>query len=115
MAVHHLTPVLNSLAAAPTLHATVYHLGRRPETGAQRVRRLQQEARALAREQVAVFAADVNALALRAEEIAKGGDAYPAGVRELAARLAADLPQKVQGLTAIMGRTAGPDPREATP
>ena len=75
MAVHHLTPVLNSLAAAPTLHATVYHLGRRPETGTQRVRRLQQEARALAREQVADFAADFNALALRAEEIAKGGDA----------------------------------------
>ena len=84
----------------------VYNLGRDPETSAQRVRRLQDEARMLAREQVEILARDLNALALRAAEIADGGEAYPAGVRELASRLTADLPQKAQSLTSILERTA---------
>jgi hypothetical protein len=101
MAVRHLTPIPSNSTGAE-----LYDLSRGPETTAQRVRRLQQEARILAREQVEALARDFNALAVRAAEIAEGGDAYPAGVRELASRIAADVPQKVQNLMSIMDRTA---------
>lgn len=60
----------------------------------------------LAREQVDIMVRDLGALAARAIEIAEGGEAYPAGVREMAARIAADLPQKAQGLSSIMDRTS---------
>lgn len=106
MAASHLTAVPNP-AAEPVANASeVYDLGREVETGAQRIRRLQREARTLAREQVETFARDFNTMALRAAEIAEGGDAYPVGVRELASRLADDLPQKAQLLMTIMNRTA---------
>jgi hypothetical protein len=90
----------------PRPNTEVYDLGRGPEPAAQRVRRLQQEARILAREQVEILARDLNDLAARAAEIADGGDAYPAGVREMASRIAADLPQKTQGLMSIMDRAS---------
>jgi len=77
-----------------------------PETTAQRIRRLQLEARTLAREQVDAFCEDLIALASRAADIAEGGDAYPAGVREMASRLAADLPDRAQGMLAISERMA---------
>lgn len=99
MAVRHLTPVPR-FAGAPE----VYDLGKGPEKPADRVRRLQAEARILAREQTELLARDLVAMAARAQEIADGGDAYPAGIRELASRIAADLPQKAQGLTAITER-----------
>lgn len=103
MAAPHLTAVPNPDNETP---AGVYGLGRDLESGAQRIRRLQQEARLLAREQVEALAHDFNLLAERAAEIAEGGDAYPAGVRELASRIAADVPQKMQALVSIMTRNA---------
>jgi len=106
MPVHHLNPVPDCAVASPREPAEVYDLGRGVETGVQRVRRLQTEARILAREQVEILAADVSALAIRTAEIAQGGDAYPAGVRELASRIAADLPLKAQGLLTLMERAA---------
>jgi hypothetical protein len=99
MAVRHLTPVPR-FAGAPEL----YDLGKGPERPADRVRRLQAEARILAREQTELLARDLIDLAARAQEIAEGGDAYPAGVRELASRIAGDLPQQAQGLTVISER-----------
>jgi hypothetical protein len=105
MAARHLTAVPNIPANSASI-AEVYDLGRGPETTGQRVRRLQSEARMLAREQVEGLARDFEALAVRAAEIAEGGDAYPIGVREQASRIAADLPQKAQGLMAIMERTS---------
>ncbi len=86
------------------VEAAVHDLPRSVETGAERVRRLQVEAQALAHDQVAVFAHDLAEMALRSAEIAGGGEAYPVGVRELAARLASDLPQKVNAMIAIMDR-----------
>ena len=83
----------------------VYNLSRGPETTTQRVQRLQQEARLLAREQIEAMGRDLDDLARRAHEIAEGGDAYAVGVREMASRLAADLPQKAQGLRAILNRS----------
>ena len=84
----------------------VYNLSRGPETTTQRVRRLQSEARLLAREQIEAMSRDLDELAQRAAEIADGGDAYAVGVREMASRLASDLPQKAQSLRAILNRSS---------
>lgn len=87
-----------------TPESAVYDLMKAPETTAERVRRLQLEARALAAEQVEALEVVLKQAAAMAEEIAGGGDAYPVGARELAGRLAADLPQKAETLKAIVGR-----------
>lgn len=75
------------------------------ETVADRVRALQAEARGLAREHVM----DLERLLLEVEkmsaEIAEGGEAYPAGVRDIARRLAEDCEARVQTLEAIVSRT----------
>lgn len=85
--------------------AEVYDLMKGPETTADRVKRLQLEARALAVEQVeALEKALLDATAM-AKEIAHGGDAYPVGAREIAGRLAEDLPAKAETLKAIILRT----------
>lgn len=83
----------------------VYNLSQGPETTTQRVQRLQHEARLLAREQIEAMGRDLDELAVRALEIAEGGDAYAVGVREMASRLASDLPQKAQSLRAILNRS----------
>jgi len=77
-----------------------------PETASQRIQRLQLEAKTLAREQVEAFCEELAALAQRALDIAEGGDAYPAGVREMASRLASDLPERAQGMLVISERLA---------
>ena len=84
--------------------AEIYDLMKPPVTTAERVRRLQMEARALAIEQVEALEKALKAAAAMAAEIAEGGDAYPVGARELAGRLAADLPLKGETLRAIVGR-----------
>lgn len=105
MAASHLTAVPSPPDGAPPA-GEVYDLGRELETGAQRIRRLQQEARLLAREQLEAFEHDLNAIAERAAEIVAGGEVYPVGARELASRLAEDLPKKAQTLASILMRTA---------
>lgn len=77
---------------------------REPETLAQRIRRLQGEARQLARQHIGDFTATLADLSAAAAEIAAGGDAYPPGVRELARRLAEDFEVKAQMLEALAGR-----------
>ena len=84
--------------------AEVYDLMRQPETTADRVKRLQLEARALAVEQVEVLEKALLEAAALAKEIADGGDAYPVGARELAGRLVTDLPSKAETQKAIVGR-----------
>ena len=77
------------------------------ETVADRVRRLQAEAKQLAKDHVhALSAAIMNAEQI-ASEIAEGGDAYPPGVRDLARRLVEDCEARVQTLEAIVARTQG--------
>jgi hypothetical protein len=107
MALRYLSPVPDAEAeAAQPAGSEVVALARGPETAAERIRRLQWEARVLAAEQVEMIGAELEALAARALEIAEGGDAYPAGVRELASRIAADLPEKARTLVTILHRTA---------
>ena len=75
------------------------------ETVAERVRRLQAEAKQLAKDHVhALSAAIMNAEQIAAE-IAEGGDAYPPGVRDLARRFVEDVDARVQTLEAIVART----------
>lgn len=82
----------------------VYDLMRAPLTTAERVKRLQAEARALAAEQVDQLEAALRSAAGLAAEVANGGDSYAIGARELAARLAEDLTAKAETLEAIMSR-----------
>lgn len=85
--------------------AEIYDLMRKPETTADRVKRLQMEARALAVEQVEALEVVLMQAAAMAREIAEGGDAYPVGAREIAGRLASDLPSKSETLKAIVSRS----------
>ncbi|MBQ1541331.1 hypothetical protein [Caulobacter sp. CCUG 60055] len=74
------------------------------ESAAVRIQRLQLEAHALAREQIEVLEAAIIDLAAQAEAVASGGDAYPVGARELARRLALELPSKADTLKIILAR-----------
>ena len=77
------------------------------ESAGERVRRLQAEARQLAAEQVEALAHDLTQLGAAAAEIASGGEAYPAGVRELSSRMAHDLVDKAQAMLVLLNRNRG--------
>jgi hypothetical protein len=83
----------------------VYDLMKPPATTAERVKRLQREARALALEEVEGLERLLVEAAAKAREIAEGGDAYPVGAREIASRLAEDLPMKAETIKAIVSRS----------
>lgn len=83
----------------------VYDLMRAPATTADRVKRLQLEARALAVEQIEALEKLLLQASAMAREIADGGEAYPVGARELAGRLASDLPARAQTLKAVASRS----------
>jgi len=74
------------------------------EPVAQRVRRLQAEARELARTHIHALAAAMAEAQQIASEVAEGGDAYPAGVRDLARRFAEECDARLQAVAAISGR-----------
>ena len=88
----------------PVKKSEVVSLARGAESPTERIRRLQWEASVLAAEQAEQFGADLVTMAKRALEIAEGGDAYPAGVRELASRIASDLQVKAKALLTIQQR-----------
>ena len=85
-----------------TITGTVVEANMAKESRTQRVRRLQEEAKQLAREQIKEFEAALLETARMADEIAEGGDIYPIGVRELCRRLAEELPRNHQTLQAIV-------------
>ena len=85
----------------------VYVLGTGPETRAQRVSRMQSNARALAREHIEAMVESLRVTAAIAEEIATGGDAYPIGVRELSGRLVRDFAAHAGSIEAILQRNGG--------
>ena len=94
-----------NLRVVTSPEAEVYDLMRAPETTAERVKRLQAEARALALEQVEALEEVLLKAADMAREIADGGDAYPVGARELAHRLVQDLPAKAETMKAIIAKS----------
>jgi hypothetical protein len=75
------------------------------ETVAQRVRRLQAEAKELAKDHIRALSEAMISAEQMAAEIAEGGDAYPPGVRDLARRFVEDIEARVQTLEAITART----------
>ena len=83
----------------------VYVLGRGPETRAERIRRMQANAKALAREQIEAMTESMLEVARMAEEISTGGDAYPVGVRELSNRLRVDLENQAKSVEALLMRS----------
>lgn len=94
-----MSPSLSVIAAggAAPAHSTA-------ETVAERVRRLQAEARQAARDHSRALIAAVAELEVIAEEIAAAGAPYPAGVVNEARVLAGECAQRVERLTAILGR-----------
>ena len=74
------------------------------QTLAERIDRLQAEAKTLAREQVTALEAKLDEAAAIADEIARGGEAYPVGVREIARKLAEDTPRTARTLEIILAR-----------
>lgn len=71
------------------------------ETVAERVKRLQAEAKSLAKEHVRDLMASVATTQRLAAEVAEGGDAYPAGVRDVARRMVEEADARIQTLAAI--------------
>jgi hypothetical protein len=86
----------NELKVVPTPKA---------ETVAERVRRLQAEAKQLAKDHVKSLTTAMVDLEQLAAEIAEGGEAYAPGIRDVARRLVEDLDSRVQTLEAIAART----------
>ncbi|MFN3521998.1 MAG: hypothetical protein ACK4YQ_07090 [Phenylobacterium sp.] len=76
----------------------------RPTSVAEKVRRLQDEARGLAREHVGELQRLLVAVQRVSLDVADGGEAYPAGVRELSRRLAEETDGRLQTLEAILSR-----------
>ncbi|HKT54502.1 MAG TPA: hypothetical protein VJP88_08615 [Caulobacteraceae bacterium] len=74
------------------------------ETVAVRVRRLQQEARQLARDHIKTLCQALVEVETLSAEIAAGGEAYPPGIRDLARRLIEDCEARAQTLEAIVAR-----------
>ncbi len=74
------------------------------ESPAVRARRLFSEARGAALEQVRLLESEIVRTLALAEEVAAGGDIYPAGVRDLCARLSEDLGQRAQTLEVLAQR-----------
>lgn len=75
------------------------------ETVAERVRRLQAEAKQLAKDHIHSLTDAMIEAERLAAEIAAGGEAYPAGVRDLARRFVDDCSARVQTLEAITSRS----------
>jgi hypothetical protein len=72
-----------------------------------RIRRLQEEARNMAREHISQLEISIAECARLAAEVSEGGDAYPVGVREMARQLVMDCETRLLGLQAIVQRTRG--------
>ncbi len=91
--------------AAVSPNLTVISPSSEHETVSQRIQRLQAEARDLARGHVDDLIGAILVSAAIGAEIANGGDAYPAGVRDLARRYVEDAEGRIQNLESLSGRS----------
>jgi hypothetical protein len=71
---------------------------------------LMREARAAGEEQVTEFLATLEVVVRQAQEIADGGDVYPAGVRDVCAKLVEHTGYRAQAIYSIMRPHTGPAP-----
>ena len=86
-------------------HLVVFPSTGEPESPADRIRRLQHEAKNLAREHVELLAATLAEVSRLSAEIVEGGELYPVGARELARRLTDEANMNALTLTAIVDRS----------
>ena len=100
-----MSPSLSVVADNVSVEGVGNALVKADVTLADRIRRLQAEARGLAREHILALESALVHVERLSTEIADGGDAYPVGVREIARRLAEDCEFKVQALEAIVRRS----------
>ena len=75
------------------------------ESPAARIRRLQDEARELAQQQLDLLNAALGEVGRLSAEISEGGDLYPIGARELARRLVEESAKQAFSLSAIIERS----------
>ena len=85
-------------------HLVVFPSQGEPESPADRIRRLQNEAKSLAREHIELLAAALHEVSRLSGEISDGGELYPVGARELSRRLAEESNKHALTLTAIVDR-----------
>jgi hypothetical protein len=85
-------------------HIVVMPQSRGVEPASERIRRLQAEARNLAREHIDELKAALVQVTHLAEEVSAGGELYPVGAREFARRLAEEAGRQAFALTAILER-----------
>jgi hypothetical protein len=85
-------------------HLVVFPSSGEPESPGDRIRRLQHEAKSLAREHIELLAATLAEVSRLSGEIAEGGELYPVGVRELSRRLTDEANMTSLTLTAIIDR-----------
>jgi hypothetical protein len=85
-------------------HLVVFPSTGEPESPADRIRRLQHEAKGLAREHVEMLAAALAEVSRLSAEIVAGGELYPVGAREMARRLTDEANMSALTLTAIIDR-----------
>ena len=79
----------------------------KPLTGrelSERIRRLQAEAKSLAREHIHALSLALIEVERLSAEISDGGEAYPAGVRELTGRISVETAQRADILQALLQR-----------
>ncbi len=86
-------------------HLVVFPSPGEPDLPGDRIRRLQYEARTLAREHIELLAATLAEVSRLSGEIAEGGEIYPVGARELSRRLTDEANMASLTLTAIIDRT----------
>jgi hypothetical protein len=85
-------------------HLVVFPSPGEPDSPVDRIKRLQHEARSLAREHIEMLAAALSEVARLSAEIAEGGELYPVGAREMARRLTDETGKQALTLTAIIDR-----------
>ena len=86
-------------------HLVVLPSSREPASAADKIKRLQAEAKNLAREHVESLSQALADVSRLAAEVADGGELYPVGARELARRLTEDAQKQSLTLCAILERT----------
>jgi hypothetical protein len=69
-----------------------------------RIKRLQSEAKGLAKEHVLALQVALIEVERLAHDIADGGEAYPVGIREIARRLTEETEARVQAMEALLRR-----------
>lgn len=85
-------------------HLVVFPTQGQPELPAERIRRLQAEARDLAHQHLELLGATLAEVTRLSGEIAEGGELYPVGARELARRLADEASKHSFTLSGIIER-----------